>query len=651
MSKSKKDKPAVGRRGFLKGAAAGAALAATAPITQAQTPQTGSAQQGRPAAPPPSAAQTAAERGAGSESLLVERPGSDYMADVIKSLGIEYFIANPGSSYRALHESLVNHNGNKPEFITCNHEEIAAAMGNGYAKIEGKPAITAAHGTVGCQHAAMAIYNAYCDGVPLMVILGNMANATERRGYVEWLHSVQDAAAMIRDYTKWDDNPQSLVHWGESAVRGYELTMSAPMMPVALVTDAQLQEEPIPQGMNLRIPKASVPRPPSADQGSINEIAKMLVAAESPVIVAGRSARTAAGLQSLVELAELLQCGVVDQHRRMNFPTRHPLDQSRTARAAVQNADVVLGLEVWDFFGVLNAFVGQMDNSTRKITKPSAKLIGISANDLFFKSNYQNFQRHAELDMAVSGDAEATLPALIEACRNFITPDRQRALQARGAQLAAASQKSLADARVAASYGWDASPISTARMSMELWNQVKNEDWSLVSDTFWVSNWPLRLWDMKKHHHYIGGAGGEGVGYLAGATVGAALANKKYGRLSVSIQSDGDLMYSPGALWTAAHHRIPILILMHNNRAYFQEVMLVQRMANQHNRGVTLDSCGIGTTITDPNIDYAKLAQSMGVEAEGPVDDPSKLGDAIARGIRTVKSGRPYLIDVVTQGR
>jgi acetolactate synthase-1/2/3 large subunit len=640
-----KKKTSVGRRGFLKGAAAGAALVATAPVaTKAQQPQ-------RPAATPPSAAQSAAERGQTSEPYIVERPGSDYMADVIQSLGIEYFVANPGSSYRSLHESLVNYKGNKPEFITCNHEEIAAAIGNGYAKIEGKPIITAAHGTVGCQHAAMAIYNAYCDGVPMMVILGNMANATERRGYVEWLHSVQDAAAMIRDYTKWDDNPQSLTHWGESAVRAYELTMSAPMMPVALVTDAQLQEEPIPPGMNLRVPKHSVPKPPAADQGSVNEIARMLVAAENPVIVAGRSARTAAGLQSLIELAELLQCAVVDQHRRMNFPTRHPLDQSRTARAAVTSADVVLGLEVWDFFGVLNAFGPIGDPSTRKITRPDAKLISISANDLFYKSNYQNFQRHAEVDLAVAGDAEASLPTLIEACKKLITDDRKRAYQARGAKLAEASRKSLEDARAAASYGWDASPISTARMSMELWNQIRNEDWSLVSDTFWVSNWPLRLWDMKKHYHYIGGAGGEGVGYLAGATVGAALANKKYGRLTVSIQGDGDLMYSPGALWTAAHHKIPILILMHNNRAYFQEVMLVQRMANQHNRGITLDRCSIGTTITDPNIDYAKLAQSMGVEAEGPVDDPSKLGPAIARGIQVVKSGRPYLIDVVTQGR
>jgi thiamine pyrophosphate-dependent acetolactate synthase large subunit-like protein len=213
------------------------------------------------------------------------------------------------------------------------------------------------------------------------------------------------------------------------------------------------------------------------------------------------------------------------------------------------------------------------------------------------------------------------------------------------------SAKALEDNRTAASYAWDASPISTARLSAELWGQVKNEDWSLVSDTFWVSNWPLRLWDFTKHYQYIGGAGGEGVGYLAPAALGAAVANKKHGRLSVSIQSDGDLMYANGVLWTAAHHRIPLLTLMHNNRAYHQEIMQLQRVANQRNRGVEVEKSKIGTCIEDPNIDYAKLGQSMGVRAEGPISDPKDLAPAIKRGIDVVKRGEPYLIDVVTQGR
>jgi acetolactate synthase-1/2/3 large subunit len=629
------------RRGFLKGAAvvAGAPL-----LAQAQEPAPAA-----PAVRPPNAAERAAETTASADIQIVERPGSDYMVDVIKSLPVEYIFACPGSSFRSLHESVVNYGGNKPEFITCTHEEIGVAMGNGYAKIEGKPALSMAHGTVGCQHAAMAVYNAYCDQVPNVLILGNISNAAERRGSVEWLHSVQDAAAMIRDFTKWDDNPASLQHFGESTVRAYQLAMTPPTMPVVLVADGELQENPIPADANLRVPKYVVPAPPAGDQSTVNDIAKMLVAAENPVIVTSRSARTPAGLKSLVELAELLQCAVIDQHRRMNFPSRHPLNQSWDTRTVVGNADVILGLEVYDFYGVVHALGGQTKVIPRSIIKPGTKLISISSSDLFYKSNYQNFQRFEEVDVSIAADAEATLPSLIEVVKKLVTDDRRRVFQARGAKLAEASKRALEQNRTNATYAWDASPISTARMSAELWAQLKNEDWSLVSDTIWISYWPLRLWDFDKHYHYIGGAGGEGVGYMAPAALGAAVANKKHGRLSVCIQSDGDLMMAPGTLWTAAHHKIPMLTLMHNNRAYHMEIMQLQRMANQHNRGI--ETCGIGTTITDPNIDYAQMARSMGVEAEGPISDPAALAPAIRRGIAAVKRGNPYLIDVITQPR
>src|SRR6202167_2956590 len=168
----------------------------------------------------------------------MDRSGSDFMVDVIKSLGIEYVCSVAGSSFRALHESVINYGGNSaPEFITCCHEESSVAMAHGYAKIEGKPVVVFAHGTVGLQHAAMAIYNAYCDRVPVYIIIGNTLDATKRRPGAEWDHSVQDAAAMVRDYVKWDDSPTSLQHFAESAVRAYKIAMTPPMAPVLLVAD------------------------------------------------------------------------------------------------------------------------------------------------------------------------------------------------------------------------------------------------------------------------------------------------------------------------------------------------------------------------------------------------------------------------------
>jgi thiamine pyrophosphate-dependent acetolactate synthase large subunit-like protein len=637
----------VDRRNFLKTAAAGsmATLVANTGAASAQTP------------PPPRtmapmmSKEAETENPRTAEVLTTDRPGSDFMVDVIKSLGIEYICANPGSSFRGLQESVVNYGGNKsPEFVTCCHEESAVGMAHGYAKIEGKPLGVFAHSTVGLQHAAMAIFNAYCDRVPVYIVLGNTLDATKRRPGVEWDHSVEDAAAMVRDYTKWDDLPISLTHFAESAVRAYKIAMTPPCMPVLLVADAELQENPLGENSGLRIPKLTLPAPPQGDSGAVAEAARLLTAAENPVIVVDRTARTPAGVTLLVELAETLQAPVVDLAARMNFPTRHQLNHSEHGRELISEADVILGLAVTDFWGALNSFRDQLRRSSHSITSQGVKLISITAGDLYMKGNYQDSQRYAEVDLAIAADAEATLPSLIEAIKRLITDDRRRALDDRGKQLAADRQGLLDQARTAATYGWDASPISTARLSAELWAQIQDKDWSLVSDVApGMSNWPLRLWAFEKHYQFIGGAGGYGVGYGAPAAVGAALANRKYGRLSVNIQCDGDLMYAPGVLWTAAHHRVPILNVMHNNRAYHQEVMHLQRMGNRHNRGVT--RAGIGTTITEPNIDFAKLAQSMGVHAEGPITDPADLGPAIQRAIAVVVRGEPALVDVVTQPR
>jgi len=638
-------KNSVNRRDFLKNVAASAAVMAT-PAAASPSPASVT---GTPGAIPVSAEEELRSL-TPVEILTTERTGSDFMVDVIKSLDIEYVCANPGSSFRGLHESIVNYGGNsRPEFITCCHEESSVGMGHGYAKIAGKPLLVMAHGTVGLQHAAMAVYNAYCDRVPIVIIGGNILDATRRISQVEWSHSVQDAASILRDYVKWDDLPISLPHFGESAVRAYKIAMTPPMMPVLLIVDGELQENPVASDATLRVPKLTPTAAPQGDSGAVDEAARLLVAAENPVLIAGRAARTPAGMTYLLELAETLQIPVIDQMDRMNFPTRHPLNQTDRGRELISGADVILGLEVNDFWGALHAFRDQMERTSRPIARADAKTISINSANLSVKSNYQNFQRYAEVDVDIPADAEATLPALTEAVKRRMDAGRKNVFAERRAKLVDAHDQSLQHARDAAAYAWDASPISTARLSAEIWAQIKNEDWSLVSTATFVNRWPHRLWDFDKHHQYIGNAGGYGIGYNAPASVGAALANRKHGRLSVNIQCDGDLMYAPGVLWTAAHHRIPLLTVMHNNRAYHQEVMQVQIMANRHSRGI--DRANIGTTLSDPPIDYAKLAQSMGVYGEGPISDPKDLGPAITRAMQVVKRGEPALIDVLTQPR
>lgn len=634
----------VDRRTFLKSAVSGAAVVAAAPSVagaeQAPRPT-------RPSAVVPSARALAPDVGAPLVPVsprFIEQPGSDFMLDVVKSLKLEFVTANPGSSFEGLHESIVNYGGNTmPELLTCLHEESAVAMAHGFAKVDGKPIMVMLHGNVGLQHASMAIFNAYADRVPVFIIVGNHMDAAVRRGGVNWYHSATDMALMVRDFIKWDDEPASLGHFAESAVRAYKIAMTPPMAPVVLVVDVELQEQPRPAG-TLRVPRLTMTSPPMGDAGAVREAARMLVNAEMPFIMAQRCARTPTGIALLVELAEALQApvgaGGVDRggssvSDRMNFPSRHPLCG---AGWAGYEPDVTLGLEVQD-----------MSDAARSASARGGKSISISAEDLFLKSNYQDFQRMAEVDLAIAADAEATLPSLIEEVKRQLTPDRKRAAQARGAKLADAHRQARATDLETAATGWDASPISLARLSAELWAQIKNDDWSLVSWQNFISRWPYRMWNFEKHYQYLGGQGGGGMGYGAPAAVGAALANKKHGRLSINIQGDGDLNYAPGVLWTAVHHKIPLLTLVYNNRGYHAEVMLVQRVMSVRNRGA--DHAHIGTTLRDPFIDYAKMAQTYGMYAEGPTADPKDLAGAIARGLERVRRGEPALIDVITQPR
>lgn len=373
----------------------------------------------------------------------------------------------------------------------------------------------------------------------------------------------------------------------------------------------------------------------------------MLVAADNPVIICDRVARTPAGMARLVELADTLQCAVVDEAGRMNFPSRHPLNQS-FRRAIIAQADVILALEVNELWGSLNAFSDRIVRTSRPIYKKDTKIVTLGSRDLYMKANYQDFGRYQEVDLPIAGDAEASLPTLIEQLKPLITSGRRAAFEARGKKLAAAKLEAVEQAKSDATIGWDASPITTARLCAEVYGQIKDEDWSLVGTSIRLT-WPHRLWNFEKPYRWNGFSGGAGIGYNLPASLGAALANKKHGRLTLAFGGDGDFMFVPSTLWTAAHHRIPMLYIVHNNRAYHQEHMYLQAMAARHGRGIP--NAAIGTTIQDPNVDYATVARGFGVYGEGPITDPNDLGPALKRAIAMVKTGQPALVDVVADPR
>ncbi len=571
------------------------------------------------------------------------------MAEVLNALGIEYLAMNCASSFRGLHEAVLNHTNNKPEILTCPHEEIATSMAQGYAKIEGKPMGMICHGTVGLQHATMALYNSWCDRVPVYAMIGNIVDADKRAPGAEWVHSAIDPAALVRDFVKWDDQPASLQHFAESAVRAHKISLTPPMGPVLLSLDAELQENPIQRPQRAAHTEDHERDPARGRAGTVSRKRRECWRPPSTRSSSSdRMTRSAAGMQALVELAEALQCAVVDQAGRLNFPSRHPLNQTWRRAAVLGQADVILAIEMNDLWGTLNFFADRIERTSHPFYKNNTKIITLGSRDLYMKSNYQDFGRFNDVDLALAGDGESSLPLLTERVKAFTRSGRKSVFADRGKALAQAHATTLEQLKTQATIGWDASPITTARLCAELYAQIKDDDWSLVGSAIRV-NWPLQLWNFDKTYRWNGSSGGAGIGYNAPASAGAALANRKHGRLTVALQGDGDLMFVPSTLWTVAHHKIPILYVVHNNRAYHQEYMYLQAMAARHQRGI--DKAHVGTTLTNPNVDYATVAKGFGVHGEGPITDPRELAGALSRALAVVRRGEPALVDVVTDPR
>jgi acetolactate synthase-1/2/3 large subunit len=646
----------VDRRGFLTGIAAGGAGAAAAGVAPTAVAAATGTPANAPVVPLASAAlpgprlvaQETGNPAAEIDRWHVHNPGSDYMVDCLKHVGFDYITCMPGSTFRGLQESITSYGGNsKPELLSCVHEEISSGIAMGYAQMAGKPMAIIVHNTVGLQHASMNIYNAYAARVPMVIFVGNIADGATRRPGVEWYHTATDVAAIVRGFIKYDSSPLSLQSFGEEVMKATSLSTTPLMGPSLVIVDADLAEMPNDQ-KQLPLPKYVPVRPPVADPAALADVAKLLVNAQSPIIVADRCARTAQGMALLVQLAEALQIPVVDYGNRMNFPTNHHLNGSFD-RSLLGKADVILGLELTDLFGLVGDVPDFPIRASSMRIKPTTTVISINALYLQGSGNYQDQQRFYNPTMPIAGDSEASLPYLLDAVNRAMTSERRAQNPARAAAFVDSFSKRRQADLALASTSWDASPITVGRWVAEVYAQIKNDDFSLVSGTFYQGQYPNRLWDLDKYHHISADGGAYGVGEGLPSAVGAAIAARDQGRYSVNFNGDGDFMVAPGTLWTASHHKIPLLTVIHNNRAWHQEVMHLQRMASRRERGP--EKARTGTLITDPNIDFAKFAQSMGVYGEGPITQPDQLAPAIARALKVVKSGMPALIDIVSQPR
>ena len=540
---------------------------------------------------------------------MAARYGSDLIVDLLKVLGIEYVALNPGSSFRGIHDSLVNYESGRqanPEIILCCHEEIAVAVAHGYAKATGKPMAAIVHNVVGLQHASIAIYNAWCDRTPILVMGGTgPMNTSKRRPWIDWIHTALVQGNLVRDFVKWDDQPVGIESIPSSMMRGYRIAMSDPRGPVYLCFDVTDQESalekeiPLPDPARFRLSALL-----QAETDAIKEAARLLSEAQNPVILADYLGRDNGAVLSLVELADLLSIPVIDLGARLNFPNTHSLNLTGKNRELVSNADVILGLDVMDLFGAL-VRQDPSTHSTVPAIKPGCKVIHVTLADISMRGWTTDFQELAPVDLAIVANTRVFLPALIEEIKRqgkfsrSVVEERRKTFAGQHDEVRARWQSDLKKR-------WDERPVSPPRLAYEVWEAIKNESWLLVAGGF--RGWPGRLWNWDKPGLFLGGYGGGGLGYGPGASVGAALPYRGTETICVNLQRDGELLYTTSALWTASNTGVPLLTVMTNNRTYYNDEEHQEKIAIA--RGRPPENKVVGMRMEKPPVDFANLDES-----------------------------------------
>jgi acetolactate synthase I/II/III large subunit len=575
--------------------------------------------------------------------------GSDLMVEVLCELGIRYIALNPGASYRGLHDSLVNFApGEPPEIILCTHEEIAVALANGYTRATGAPMATALHNVVGLLYASMAIFNAWCDRTPMLNLGGGGPQDATLRRSTDWVHTALVQGNLVRDFVKYDDQPYSLESVPESLLRAYRIATTDPKGPVYVCLDADLQEQRL--NAPLLVPDARLYRAPAApapNPEALREVADLLVKAEWPVIVAGEVGRTPQALIPLREMAETLAAPVIDADGRFAFPNTHPLDLTVAREQTLHAADVVLALDVPSLGVPLGPSVRERE-ILQLAVRPGTKIVHIT----LFEGERQSFVSDTmwlvPVAVPIAAHTSVALPQLLELCRHQLgsLADAATRIEARRASAAAMHTEAYKRSQTWIEQNWHQKPISSARLYGELNSRLKGQSWALVHAH--GRRWREVL-EVTESGHGIGGGRGAGVGYGLPASIGAALGYKGSGRLCVSVLGDGDFLMTSNALWTAARYSIPLLIVVFNNRSYYNDEEHQERMAVRRKRPV--DNKGIGVDLKDPAPDLAAMARALSVEGFGPITEPDQLGPTLDRAIEIVRSGQPAVIDVVTQPR
>ncbi len=576
------------------------------------------------------------------------RPGyaSDAMADVLNGLGFKYAFLNPGSSYRGMHDSLVNYNRNRqPQAVLCNHEDVAVHMAQGYAKATQRSSLSMLHDLVGLMHGTMGIYNAFCDRTPVVVLGGSGPQDPKLRRGIDYLHSANVQGELVRPFVKWDDEATTPEGVLESIVRANKIATTGPQGPVYVSIDAGIQEQKLSGPIATPDTRAScnlAPEPPAANDAVVERCAEMLVGAKNPVIMAARIMVRPEATKPLVQLVELIGATYVEDRNCTCMPTNHRQNLTGDS-TVVGKADVILAVDSLDVTMIVDGYSSRV-RGHHGAGAGRTKIIDLSMNEFAGRAWSRVGGKVAPTTEQMLGDPVLGLHQLIDAVKTKLKRKRgaKAAIAARINRIARAKARLAKGQQDAIKRRWTGTPISPQRFVHEVWEAVKRKPTLVTLRSH--RSWPEGIWQFKGCGNNLGHSGGGGVGYGPGAMVGGSLAARDDGRFPVGIIGDGDFQMSSGALWTAVHMRVPMLCIINNNTSWYNDEQHQVEVAGMRKR--PKENAWIATTTREPEIDPSSIARGYGCWTDDPIHDPDDLGPALKRAIAEVENGAVAVLDV-----
>ncbi len=568
---------------------------------------------------------------------------SDAIAEVTRQCDFKYIALVPGASYRGFHDSLVNYLGNtNPQMLICLHEEHSVAIADGYARVADKPMAVAIHTNVGLLHASMAIFCAFEGRAPMVMFGANgPIDANIRRPWIDWIHTSKDHAGLIRNFIKWDDEPQSAEAAIESVLRANQITRSKPRGPVYVCLDAGLQEETITN--KVKIPDVSRYQeapPPAATRATVRKAIAAIKKAKLPLMLVGRGDRNKAAWDNRVKLAEALGFAVLSNLRTgATFPTEHPshvvapcVRPPEENKALINKADLLMNFGWMDFAGLLRLCSG--DAQTQNPT--SAEVINVSLEQYLHNGWNMDYQALTAADINVLADPDVFIQQMLDELGVKGKPTGKPRLKPAVKRIR----------------HW--TKTAAAKAKPKLTGDMVSKDFHLIMSDFVCGDSKHSLCHISTGFpgtaarwtsplDFSGNDTGGGVGAGPGQSVGCALAYRDLGQIPITMLGDGDYSMGINALWTASRMRIPLLAVVMNNRSYFNDEAHQDHVARV--RGRPPENRWIGLRIDDPAPDVCKFAEAQGFEAEGPVQTGKELIAALARGRKIVAAGGRYVID------